>query len=206
MIKENRSFWKKQVIYGVIVLMLLGAGCYYYFSSSPITITPYDEKRDTKQLLDIFKQDWYWLILGGDYNRESALYFLNVNTPKNRAKQLKIFVMRQGRVCIGFVALFMISPELGRLQFLAIDKKFRRHTYGAQLFYYGVQQLLAMGAKKVELLVRKNNIPAQKLYKKFGFYEIVGYTEPEGGIYFEYDPLKASLPMSLTSQAEPVVA
>lgn len=192
MIQEHSGSKKKYILYGLLMLILLSIGGYYYFSSSfaPITITPLDEKRDTEQLLAVFKQNWFWLILGGDYNRESALYFLDVNTPKHRAKQLKVFVMRKGRECIGFISVFMISPRLGRFQFLAVDKKFRGHKYGEQLLRYGVQQLIDMGAKKVELLVRTINIPAQKLYKKSGFYEVVGYNEPEGGVYFEYDPFK----------------
>ncbi len=200
MIQEHRSFTKAYRAYGVIAFILLSMGGYYYFSPSPITITALDEKRDMKQLLDIFKQDWFWLILGGDYNRESALYFLDVNTPKHRAKQLKVFVMRQGKECLGFVATYMVSPRLGKLQFLAVNKIFRRHKYGEQLLRYGVQQLLDMGAKKVELLVRTINIPAQKLYKKVGFYEIAGYKDLEDGLYFEYDPLKAA------SHLQPVAA
>jgi ribosomal protein S18 acetylase RimI-like enzyme len=61
----------------------------------------------------------------------------------------------------------------GWLYYLAVDQKFQRNGYARTLVRYAEDWLAGQGIRKVELMIRDDNKPAQT------FYERVGYeTEP----------------------------
>lgn len=178
---------KKFGFVGGVILLLGGAFYYYWVTTHPFIYT-FNQKRDTQPILEIFKQNWNWLVSSDDYDPAFTLKYLAPNNNRRYLGKLNINVLRQGNDLIGFVAYYMKSQDLGFLLFLAVDNRFRRQKYGELLLRYGLQQLTHLGAKKIRLVTRITNIPAQTLYKRVGFYEFS--REPEGFIYFEYDPLK----------------
>lgn len=186
---NKQSFVKKSIIVGILICLLGSAG-YYYKSTYYPSISEFDKARDKQQLLNIFHQNWHWLFFGKNYSPE---FILNYLAPSNDAQyfgKLKIGVLRKGSDALGFVAYYMKTADVGQLLFLAVDSKYRRQRYGDRLFKYGVDQLQRMGAKKIQLLTRLSNIPAQTLYKRFGFYE-TSRNEDRDVIYFELDPAKS---------------
>lgn len=69
---------------------------------------------------------------------------------------------------VGYV-IFQTLYENSDLCLLAADKNHRRIHIGSRLLAAGLGEVKKRGAKKVFLEVRKSNIPAYSLYRKFGF-------------------------------------
>ncbi|WAM33257.1 GNAT family N-acetyltransferase [Caldicellulosiruptor morganii] len=59
-------------------------------------------------------------------------------------------------------------------------KSYRGKNIGTQLVEAGLNFLKSRGVKQVKLEVRPDNLPAIKLYKKFGFYQIGMSQDPQG--------------------------
>jgi ribosomal protein S18 acetylase RimI-like enzyme len=147
----------------------------------------FNAARDTQPILNLFDQNWHWLVSSDDYSPEFTLKYLAPSRNPLYVGKLKINVLRQHNQLIGFVAYYMKSADLGFLLFLAVDKKFRKKQYGETLLRFGLDQLADMGAKRIQLVTRTTNFPAQRLYQRVGFYEI-SRDQPEGFVYFEYIP------------------
>jgi ribosomal protein S18 acetylase RimI-like enzyme len=184
----NRSSWLK--ITGLVLgIALLGGGVYYYQKSSLILvqdsrISPYDEARDTQEILDIFKENWYWLISSPDYSPE---FMLSQRAPNNREPEyfgkLKIDVLRDHGKLVGFVTYYLKNPFEGWILFLAVKEEYRGKGYAKALMKHALNQLKKMGALKAHLLTRINNTNAQSLYRSLGFTTM--FEDDEGFIYFE---------------------
>lgn len=177
----------KSIVLGMIVFLVGGFGYYYKASHSP-SIYAFDKARDTQQIINIFHQNWHWLLASDDYSPEFALKHLAPTHERHYLGTLKIDVLRQYDQLIGFVAYYMETATEGRLLFLAVDSKFRRYKYGEKLLRYGLKQLALLGAQKIFLVTRTSNVPAQALYNRVGFYE-VARDKPTGFVHFEYDPV-----------------
>lgn len=82
------------------------------------------------------------------------------------------FVAKNGGRCIGYAGFWNVSGE-GGITNVAVLPKYRRQGIGSML----IAEMIKTAAKlKLDLLtleVRKSNIGAQGLYKKFGF-DIIG--------------------------------
>lgn len=183
------NFFKKITQACALILLLAGAGYYYWRTHCPIMYA-FDHARDTEPIMGIFHQNWYWLITSDTYSPEFTLKYLAPNENRDYLGKLKINVLRCGKQTLGFVAYYMKSADMGFLLFLAVDKRFARKQYGERLLRYGVQQLAQMGAQKIQLFCRTSNIPALTLYKRVGFYES-SKPAPKGFGYYEYDPIKS---------------
>ncbi len=184
----EQSRWKKLGIGLSVTATLLGAGIFYYLSVSRGPIYDFDYARDSQEILNIFERDWYWLV-ASSREHYSPEFTLKYRTPKRNPLyfgRLRIKVLREGGAFVGFVAYFMETPNLGDLRFLAVNSEFRGKGYGAKLTRYALNDLICMGAKRIQLVTRTNNIPSQKLYKRLGFYETS--RDDEGFVYFEYTP------------------
>lgn len=59
-------------------------------------------------------------------------------------------------------------------------KSYRGKSIGKKLVEAGLEFLKSKGVKEVKLEVRPDNLPAIKLYKKFGFYQIGMSQDPQG--------------------------
>mgnify|MGYP001465255400 FL=1 len=77
------------------------------------------------------------------------------------------YVMEYGEKIIGYVGMWIVIDD-AQITTIAISPEYRRKKLGEKLFGFSLQTALAMGAKVLSLEVRVSNIPAQKLYRKFG--------------------------------------
>jgi ribosomal-protein-alanine N-acetyltransferase len=69
---------------------------------------------------------------------------------------------------VGMIATWFIIDEV-HIATIAVHPDYRRKGIGRQLLAHAILRSAGKGAKKAMLEVRRNNLGAQKLYRKFGF-------------------------------------
>lgn len=173
----------------MLIFFLCLAGCAgiigYNYLQEKGPIYDFNAERDTQKILNLFDQNWYWLIAN---EGSSPAFYLKYRTPNENPVyfgKLKIKVLRENNDLAGFIAYYMEQPKEWRLLFLAVDEKWRGKGYGTALAEYAMNDMIAAGAEKIGLWTRLSN-PAQRIYKKLGFKESY-YTEG-GYIFYEYYP------------------
>lgn len=77
------------------------------------------------------------------------------------------FVVEIEEVIIGYIGLWLVYDD-AQVTNIAILPEYRGYKIGEKLFGYALQYTIQQGAKRLSLEVRKSNIPAQNLYRKFG--------------------------------------
>lgn len=77
------------------------------------------------------------------------------------------FVVEIEREIIGYIGLWIVLDD-AQVTNIAILPQYRGYKIGEKLFGYALQYTIQQGAKKLSLEVRKSNITAQNLYRKFG--------------------------------------
>ncbi|MBE8538692.1 ribosomal protein S18-alanine N-acetyltransferase [Geoglobus acetivorans] len=87
----------------------------------------------------------------------------------------EIIVADMGSMVVGYVVLSYRNEE-AKIMSIAVKKEFRRRGIGKILLREAIQRAKKRGMRKILLEVRESNVPAQNLYKKFGF-EVAGYLE-----------------------------
>lgn len=78
----------------------------------------------------------------------------------------------KGKIIVGMLGMWLIVDEI-HIGTIATYPDYRRKGIARKLLIEGLRQAYQEGARKVFLEVRRSNLAAQELYKKFGF-EIVG--------------------------------
>lgn len=184
--KFDRSVWKKRHISAAIFTLFIGAGIFYYLSIPCGPIYDFDPARDTQDILQVFERDWYWLVSSDDYSPEFTLKYRAPSRNPLYIGRLRIKVLRENDDFVGFTAYYMKTSDLSFLLFLAVNPEFRGKGYGDALTRYALNDLISMGTKRIRLVTRTDNIPAQKLYSRMGFRETS--RNDEGFVYFEYTP------------------
>ncbi|HSC24697.1 MAG TPA: GNAT family N-acetyltransferase [Candidatus Babeliales bacterium] len=172
------------IVTGSIVAMCSGFGIYkYYVTTAQGPIYDFNSTRDTQAILDIFNQNWYWLLASDE---SSPAFMIKYRTPDANPMHfgsLHIKVLRENDKLAGFTAYYMENSQLGRLLFLAVAHDFRGKGYGKILAQHAMQELFKMGVHHIALWTRVSNLPAQRIYKELGFKE--KFNE-NGYLYFEY--------------------
>ncbi len=173
----------------ILALSFGGLTIYYYLpqpqEAAQITglIQDYNETRDTQEILDIFKQDKYWLLSSPDYSAESMLKTRSPNKDDARYfGKLSIKVLREADKFVGFVAYYMKNFFIGTVLFLDVKPEFRGKGYAQQLMRYAIDALKKQGASIITLVTRSENHAAQAVYKKMGFVKTL---EEDGYVYFD---------------------
>ncbi len=191
------KLWR-QALYsflGIIGAALIGTGIWWYYTSTPRDpIYPYDEKRDRAEILEIFKNDKYWLLSSPDYSPEFMLKHRAPNMEYRYFGKLNIDVYREPNKLAGFVAYYMKEPTLGFLLFLDVIPEFRgkeKGRHAERLLYHAFRKLKEMGATQIQILTRLSNIRAQKVYRRVGFRDLF---EDDGFIYLVYDVPAGEIP------------
>jgi len=170
------------VMAGLVVCGVSGAGVYYYYRHMPVQQTvpliDFDFDRDFSDIHTIFEKNWYWLMPYPPeaYDPDYLLHVFKYRAPQaNPLKKgtLTIKVVRHEGHVIAFTAYHMKSKTSGFLLFVAVDNNFRGKKYGETLVKHALKAMTDRGAKQIQLNTRIDNIPAQKLYKKMGFAEMV---------------------------------
>ena len=174
------------VFSSLLMCGLIGFGL-WFFAGDKSPIMEFDDARDTKDLLDLFARERYWLVADDDYSPEYMIKYRAPNPELMYRGRLHIKVCRVNGAFVGFTTYYMKTPELGQLLFLAVNPEFRGRTkggYAQKLLRHGLDELKKMGAHKVLLYTRTDNMPGQGLYNRVGFYEI---SRDDGFIQYNYD-------------------
>jgi len=146
-------------------------------------IYDFNPTTDTQPIIELFNQNWYWLVANEGF---SPSFILKHRTPNENPKYfgtLKIKVLRENNQLAGFTAYYMKEKNLGQLLFLAVGHPFRGKQYGKILAEYAIDDLKKLGATKIGLWTRVSNLPAQRIYKNLGFIEVLD--TGDGYLYFE---------------------
>lgn len=77
------------------------------------------------------------------------------------------FVMETEGNIIGYVGTWLVIDD-AQITNIAIHPNFRGYKLGEKLFGYAMQYVMNNGATRLSLEVRKSNLVAQNLYRKFG--------------------------------------
>ena len=182
---------RKIKILALILGLSAGATALYYYGpqrtqQTPDSIIPFQDDRDTTEILDIFEKDRYWLVSSEDYSPEFMLKNRAPNKHDSRYfGKLIIKVLRENDQFIGFTAYYMKNFCTGILLFVAVKPELRGKGYAQQLMKHAINDLKRQGASIITLVTRTTNESAQKLYKRLGF--TVSYEE-DGYVYFELHP------------------
>jgi ribosomal protein S18 acetylase RimI-like enzyme len=169
---------------------IIGFGTWYYNTHMREPITDFVYERDIKDVLDTFDNNWYWLMPEPkeEYPAGYVNYVFKYRAPQANPlhhNTLKIKVLHVDKKFAGFVAYHMKARNVGWLLFLAVREEFRGKKYGEMLARYAIKQLIASGATQINLVTRVDNVPAQRIYMRLGFREIL--RDGEGLVYFVYD-------------------
>jgi ribosomal protein S18 acetylase RimI-like enzyme len=187
---ELTMFKRSYLLAGLFATGVCGGAFYCYtrvcraVPSADLIDFEYD--RDFADIMSIFDRNWYWLM---PYSREEydPDYLQNVfawRSPQaNPFKKgsLIVKVIRKDDKVVAFTAYHMKTKTSGFLLFVAVDNDYRGKKYGEALVVYALKAMKDLGAKQIQLNTRIDNVPAQTLYKKMGFKEVM-----RQGIYVYY--------------------
>ncbi|MCA9770151.1 N-acetyltransferase [Candidatus Dependentiae bacterium] len=183
----------------VVAIMLGGGISYYYYHQKnnhvyAHSIIDFDYNRDAQDIMQLMKDNWYWLIAEtkkdapADLSKFNVEHMLRTKSPNDYNPEyfgkLNIRVMRDKEGFKGFVAYYKKSFYKGQLLFIAVSKQFRERGYGKILAQYVLDEFKRMGVFRVRLITRVDNLPAQAVYKKLGFKQV--WTD---GTYLDFEVL-----------------
>ena len=183
---------RKKITVGFLITACLASLTIWWFtqSHSHFNIEPFVYERDMADVLNIFDENWYWLIPEPKehYSPHYLPYVFKYRAPganPMRHNSLQINVIRDQGHVIGFNAFFKKSKTVGQILFIAVQEKARKKGMGEALFRHAMDTLLEKeGCTQLILLTRMDNDRAQRLYKRFGFTE--AFSDAPGFIYFSY--------------------
>ena len=144
---------------------------WYYSASDAENIVPYKSDRDREAILEIFSQDWEWLVAQSP-ETYSAAYRLDYKAPSPRPQdigKMNIAVYRLDGNTVGFVTYHKVSFYKGFILFLAVKREYRGRGIAHELARYAIEQLRKRGSCIVELYTRADNYGAQRIYERIGF-------------------------------------
>ncbi|MCL2675188.1 MAG: ribosomal protein S18-alanine N-acetyltransferase [Firmicutes bacterium] len=82
-----------------------------------------------------------------------------------------VFVAEVGESLAGYVAVNVVFEDAELIN-IVVDKEYRERGIGGALFNTAIDESTNMGAKRILLEVESTNLPALRLYKRFGFVQI----------------------------------
>jgi len=77
-------------------------------------------------------------------------------------------VVRAGRTVVAYAGLWLLVDEAHVTTF-AVDPAWRRQKIGERLILALLEMAIEQGAREATLEVRLSNLPARRLYEKYGF-------------------------------------
>jgi ribosomal-protein-alanine N-acetyltransferase len=80
----------------------------------------------------------------------------------------RFYVARTGGVVVAYCAGWVIFDEL-HINNLAVDPAWRRRGIAGTLLTFMLGEAAGEGARRATLEVRRSNVPALRLYERFGF-------------------------------------
>lgn len=165
----------------IAVLSLAAIGTYFWFAPCE-GIVDYSPSRDRAFILQIFKENWDWLISSPDYSVEHMLDTRSSSKDLENIGNLTIKVYCEAGNPKAFTAYYKKAFYKGQVLFVATPESERRKGYAEKLLRYAIEDLKKKGSTVIQLVTRVTNERAQNLYKKIGFTEI---WRDEGFVRFE---------------------
>lgn len=107
--------------------------------------------------------------------KKSALQFRgrkNLFCDEMQNKLAVYFVAKDNGKCIGYAGFWNVSGE-GDITNVAVLPEYRKNGIGSMLISEMIKTAVTLKLELLTLEVRKSNIAAQGLYKKYGF-DIIG--------------------------------
>jgi ribosomal protein S18 acetylase RimI-like enzyme len=178
----------KNLLKGALVAAFILTGAAFWYVRTPHNegIFPYEASTDRAFILNLFKEDWYWLIsdYSPDYSPENMLDTKSRynNDPEKGILNIKTYRV-QGKPA-GFVAYHSGGLLEGYILFLAIGKEFRSKGYARTLMNYAINEFKKQGMRVVRLQTRTDNARGRKLYTSLGFKEL-----SNDGAYVKYEKI-----------------
>lgn len=165
---------KRLYFLSILISFLLIVGGIYYWTERECHIFFYNPARDREAVIEIFDQNWYWLINmeRDEYDLEYHLDNLASSTDPRDRGNLTIYAYLEDGITKGFVAYYKKSFYKTKILYLAVHKDYRKHGYAIKLLSHVIKELKKKGMKIVMLVTRVTNERARNLYKKLGFEEI----------------------------------
>ena len=158
-----------------LVLAFIVGGMYYWSLQTNIgPIYTYDSQKDRAALIEIYKQNWFWLTTNPNEADAIKSFEHNLDTLSSTyspfdQSNLIIKVYRDAEGTKGFVAYHRDGWLAARILYLAINEKYRRRGYAELLMKYAIEDIKKQGYTRIDIFTRVVNERAQNLYKKFGF-------------------------------------
>lgn len=99
---------------------------------------------------------------------ERSFRFEIMENPASRLWVAEIEMPDGQNVVVGMVVMWQVLDE-AHIGTFAIHPDYRRKGIGCRLLAESLLEIYEMGVRQCYLEVRRSNLPAQNLYKKFGF-------------------------------------
>lgn len=137
-------------------------------------IYTYDADIDKPFILQLFKDNWYWLV--SEHSLDFSPEYMLDNKASSKKPQhkgnLTIKTYRKDNKPLGFVAYYTKELLEGFILFVAVDEKERGHGYARELLQYAIDDLARRGCITISLITRTVNERGRKLYEGMGFKQI----------------------------------
>lgn len=114
-------------------------------------------KKDIKEVSLLIKKEFSYIASLEQKNEERML-----------RPEVLVFVAREKNELVGFIDLSLFGDRAA-LNGFSVKKKFRNQGFGQKILEFGIGFLQEIGAQKIRLLVKKENLIAKKMYFKAGF-------------------------------------
>ncbi|MBN9415085.1 MAG: GNAT family N-acetyltransferase [Candidatus Eremiobacteraeota bacterium] len=104
-----------------------------------------------------------------------------------------------GELLVGYLWLDWTACERGTVELdgLVVAPAYRRRKVAERLLHWAVERALQAGWPRLQLKVRADNLPALKLYSKFGFHkaeELPGVYGGKDGLLLRLEQLPSKAP------------
>jgi ribosomal protein S18 acetylase RimI-like enzyme len=186
---------KKTIILSIFGIMLVITGLIVkkQFATkrniSNIQVREY-KGEDKEEFMRILNDNWFWMIQG-ESKQDDSNYRKQLDTKRAYGHENEILNARMITVndnIAGFSTFHKYDEKIARIQFLCVDKKFRRMHLAEKLMKYVIREIFQdKDTEMIMLTTRSENIRAHNLYKKLGFEEVPTHgteLESDGTIIF----------------------
>jgi ribosomal protein S18 acetylase RimI-like enzyme len=178
---RTHSYLKWLILVGTVIA---GISLWRYTTGSSEGIYTYNPSTDRAFVIDMFKQDWYWLI--SDYSPDySVEHMLDTKSASREPQDFGKLIIKTYRVKgkpVGFICYYKGELLEGRILFLSVDKTYRGKGYARTLLNFALDDLKKQGIRVARMFTRVDNERGRKLYTGLGFKQI--WTD---GAYLMYE-------------------